>query len=179
MSTHIALIRGINVGGRNKVPMRTLRSLFTSLGHQDVRTYVASGNVVFTANPNTDDDLAAAIADAIAVEFNLNVSVVLRTPDELADAAQRNPFASEDDPAKVHVAFLRDVAADEHVGELDPDRSPPDEFVVDGREIFIHYPNGAGRSKLTIDYFERRLGTSGTARNFRTVTKLLDMVGLG
>jgi uncharacterized protein (DUF1697 family) len=177
MPVHVALLRGINVGGRNKVAMKELRSLFASLGHQDVRTYVTSGNVVFTAPSEPGVDHAPVIEEAIAAQLALDVSVVMRTPSDLAAVAGRNPFASEEDPSKVHVVFLRRSATAEAAGGLDPDRSPPDEFVVDGRETFIHYPNGAGRSKLTLDYFERRLGSPATARNLRTVTELIDMAG--
>ena len=191
MSEYVALLRGINVGGRNAVPMPALRALFESLGHERVTTYIQSGNVCFTSAPTRATagaggnlrsqvatpgsvDLAAEIEGAILQAFRLGVRVVLRTRSELAQLAAVNPFlGSEADRAKIHVVFLAATPTPEGIAKLDPDRFPPDTFAIVGREIFVHYPNGAGRSKLTLDYFERRLGTHGTARNWNTVNELL------
>jgi uncharacterized protein (DUF1697 family) len=167
-------LRGVNVGGKNKLPMSGLRDLLESLDCADVATYIQSGNAVFrtTLGPKT---AAKAIEAGIAERFGLAVRALLRTPDELSAIADANPFLGRDDLAKLHVVFL-DVAPDPAaVRALDPDRSPGDEFVVAGREIFIHYPNGSGRSKLTLDWFERELGVAGTARNWNTLFKLQEL----
>ena len=197
MSEYVALLRGINVGGRNAVAMPALRVVFESLGHERVTTYIQSGNVCFTSAPAgatagvggdppgqgaasgragvaSPVDLAAEIELAMLQAFGLGVRVVLRTRTELARLAAVNPFLdSEAGRAKIHVFFLAAMPTPEGLAKLDPDRFPPDAFAVVGREIFVHYPNGAGRSRLTLDYFERRLGTHGTARNWNTVNELL------
>jgi uncharacterized protein (DUF1697 family) len=174
MNTFVALLRGINVGGKNKIPMSGLKSLFKSLGFENVVTYIQSGNVVFRSPAGDAQALAVGIEERIAEVFGVSATVLLRTPAELGEIAGSNPFVSRKaDLSKLHVVFLDGPPAADAVAELDPKRSPPDEFSVRGREIYLHLPNGAGRTKLTIDYFERRLGVRATARNWRTLTKLL------
>jgi uncharacterized protein (DUF1697 family) len=178
METFVALLRGINVGGKTMVSMPELRSLFESLGHEDVRTYVQSGNVVFRTSSDDREALSAELEERIGSAFGVSPAVLLRTPKELAEIAAGNPFLErESDPLKLHVVFLSAPPAADAVEELDPSRSPGDEFSVRGREIYLHLPNGAGRSKLTIDYFEKRLGVRGTARNWRTLNKLIELAG--
>jgi uncharacterized protein (DUF1697 family) len=177
MGTYAALLRAVNVGGRNRVPMAELRTLLTQLGLEDVTTYVQSGNVVFRSRSGSASTLAAEIEKQIAGAFGVRATVLLRTPAQLRKIAGANPFlAEESDPLRLHVAFLDAAPAAKAKAQLDPQRSPPDRFSVRGSEIYLHLPNGAGRSKLTIDYFERRLGVRGTARNWKTVTKLLELV---
>jgi uncharacterized protein (DUF1697 family) len=174
-TTFVALLRGINVGGKNKVPMADLKSLFTSLGYEDVVTYIQSGNVVFRS-PAGARKIAADIEKRIAKVFEIPVTVLVRNSAELEAIAKRNPFLKRgSDPSKLHVVLLDRSPKKSAVAELDPERSPPDEFSVHGREIYLLLPNGAGRSKLTIDYFERRLGVRATARNWKTLTKLLEL----
>ena len=175
MDTYAALLRGINLGARNKVSMADLKAVLTSRGFEEVVTYVQSGNVVLRSPPGEADDIAGAIEHAIADTFGFSVTVVLRTPGELQEIADGNPFADESDPTKLLVVFLARAPAASATARLDPDRSPPDRFSVRGREIYLHVPNGFGRSKLTLDYFERRLSVNGTVRNWRTLTKLLEL----
>jgi uncharacterized protein (DUF1697 family) len=173
----VAFLRAVNVGGRSRVPMKELRELLESLDLTDVGTYVQSGNVVFTARASGADALAAALEKAIAEAFDVKAKVLLRTQSELRNVAARHPFAADDpEPTHLHVLFLRDKPTKAKVGQLEEDRFLPDRFSVKGREVFLHYPNGQGRSKLTIDYFERRLETVGTARNWKTVLALRDML---
>ncbi|MDQ3785368.1 MAG: DUF1697 domain-containing protein [Actinomycetota bacterium] len=177
MTTHLALLRGINLGAKNKIAMPELRSLFEDQGHQEVVTYVQSGNVVFQSQSSTPKNIAPGIERAISETFGLTVSVILRTRSELKRAVSGNPFLSPGvDFASLHVMFLADAPARKAIETLDPDRSQPDEFEIRGREIYLRFPNGSGRSKLTIDYFERKLGTSATARNWNTVTKVLKLM---
>jgi uncharacterized protein (DUF1697 family) len=176
MQAFVALLRGINVGGRTMVSMPELRSLLASMGLEDVSTYVQSGNVVFRSQSGDREALASELEERIASAFEVSPSVLLRTPAELAEIANANPFLDrEPDFLKLHVVFLSAPPAADAVAELDPNRSPPDEFSVRGREIYLHLPNGAGRSKLTIDYFEKRLGVRATARNWKTLTKLSEL----
>jgi uncharacterized protein (DUF1697 family) len=170
--TFAALLRGVNLAGRNRVSMPELRSALEALGLEDVATYIQSGNVVFRSAGGAKT-LAAAIEAQVAEAFGIEVVVLLRTPAELAKVADGNPFLREADPARLHVLFLSGKPSAKAVAQLDPERSPPDKFKLEGREIYLHTPNGFGRSKLTVDYFERRLGVAGTARNWKTVTKLV------
>jgi uncharacterized protein (DUF1697 family) len=176
MASYVALLRGINVGGKAKVPMAALRELFAALGHEDVVTYIQSGNVVFTSSVRPVQ-AAADISAGIKKTFGLQVPVIVRSRAELAKVVKGNPYLKRGADASVlHVTFLADKPTAAAVKQLDPDRCPPDEFIVKGREIFLLLPNGMGRTKLTIDYFEKRLGISGTARNWNTVSKLLDLM---
>lgn len=175
---YVALLRGINLGAKNKIRMPELGSMLESLGFEDVVTYIQSGNVVFRSSSGGAKQIAARIEQRIAKVFGLDIIVVLRTPAELKSIAGSNPFLSrEADLTKLHIVFLNGRPAAKAISQLDPDRSPPDEFSVRGREIYLHLPNGFGRSKLTLDYFERRLGVDATARNWRTLLKLLELAG--
>ncbi len=174
-TTYVALLRGVNLGAHNKVPMAALRSLVESLGHDDVQTYIQSGNVVFRSAAKRGE-LADDLETAIAGEFGVKTAVVLRTEQELGTTLAGNPFvAGGADEKALHVVFLGSAPTRASAKNLDPDRSPPDEFAVVGAEVFLHSPNGFGRSKLSVDWFERILGRPATIRNWRTVTKLAEL----
>lgn len=174
--THIALMRGINLAGKNRLPMEGLSALFTDAGCTDVRTYVQSGNVAFQAGPELARRIPRLIETAISDQFGLRVPVVTRTATELRKVAQANPYlAGEKDTSTLHVAFLAAKPTAAQIKGLDPDRSPPDEFTVRGREVYLRLPNGVGRTKLSNAYLDSRLGTTSTLRNWRTVLKLIEM----
>ncbi len=174
---HLALLRGINVGGKNMLPMKELRDMFTAAGCDDVRTYIQSGNVVFRADPNIIAPLADAVTAQIAARFGYRVPLVVRTAEEVGEVISHNPFiavgAAEE---TLHVLFLAGRPKAAHVDALDPNRSPPDEFAVRGQEIYLRLPNGAGRTKLTNAYFDAQLATISTGRNWRTVTTLFALM---
>jgi uncharacterized protein (DUF1697 family) len=182
MPTYLALLRGINLGGRNKVAMADLRQLAESLGHTDVATYIQSGNLIFTS-PETD---AAALADAleqgIAEQLGVQSAVVLVSRDELARAVADNPFPDEPDPRRVHAVFRRDDRSPEALAAIDAlqqksrDAGSADEVVVIGRTLFLHTPDGFGRSDLAGKLFSSKTQAAGTARNWATVTKLMTML---
>jgi uncharacterized protein (DUF1697 family) len=175
VETYAVLLRGINVGGKNKLPMPALRSLLEGAGYEDVVTYIQSGNVV-VRDDGARDKLVRTVEAQIAAHFSLTVRVVVRTHAELEGVASANPFlAHGDEPAGLHVVFLDRAPEAGAVDKLDPDRSPGDEFRVTGSEIYLRYPHGSGRSKLTLDYFERRLRVIGTARNWNTLLRLIDL----
>jgi len=175
---HVALLRGVNVGGKRRLPMQDLAEMFRDAGCADVRTYIQSGNVVFAASATLARRVPAAVGAAIKRRFGFDPPIVMRTSAEFADVVRRNPFLKAGaDPATLHVAFLRDRPSKAQIGALGPDMSPPDEFQVNEREIYLRCPNGVGRSKLTAAYFDTRLKTVSTARNWRTVLALLDMAG--
>lgn len=163
MSTVIALIRGINVGGHKKVSMPDLKKVCESLGYTDVRTWLNSGNVLFTAKKCDPAQLEKAIAEATGTESR----VILRTPKELAEAIERNPLKGE--PNRVMIVFLDRKPK----GELGWDG--PEETHLDGRHLYVHYTESMADSKLTNTVIERRLGVVSTARNLNTANKLLEL----
>jgi len=180
MGTHVALLRGINVGGRNRLPMNDLTAIFNDAGCADVTTYIQSGNVIFQASDELAARIPVLITDSIASRFDLRVPVVTRSAAELDTVISGNPFLDiESDFTKLHVAFLADRPTSAAIDNLDPEHSPPDSFRLKGSEIYLHLPDGAARTKLTNAYFDSRLGTTSTARNWKTVLKLNELVGSG
>jgi uncharacterized protein (DUF1697 family) len=174
----VALLRAINVGGRNIVPMKDLVALFAGAGCTNVSTYIQSGNVVFRAPPALAARLPVLLAKAVEDRFGIRVPVVVRAAGQLREVVRHNPFLRAGaDPNTLHVAFLDDAPSAARIATLDPDRSPPDEFAVRGQEIYLRFPKGLGRTKLTNQYFDAKLATTSTVRNWRTVLKLLDLTG--
>jgi uncharacterized protein (DUF1697 family) len=173
---YVALLRGINVGGKNSLPMRDLAAMFAEAGCSDVKTYIQSGNVVFAAPSSVTTRLPLQIAAAIEKKFKLRVPVILRSHSDIAAVARGNPFVGPEQPIeRLMVMFLSSSPSAAAVASLDPARSPPDEFVVRGREIYMRCPNGYGQSKLSNAYFDAKLETTSTGRNWRTVLTLLEM----
>jgi len=181
--TYVALIRGINVGGRNKVAMADLRTVVASLGHTDVSTYIQSGNVIFTAPDKDTTALATALEQAIANELDVRPRVVVLSRDELAKVVDANPYPDELNPKLVHAIFLTEApiaeqkkavaAAEQKVR----DKGSTDTATFVGRTLFLHTPGGFGTSELAA-ILSRSAGgkastPAGTARNWATVTKLL------
>ena len=150
-------------------------SALDEAGLADVATYVQSGNVVFDAGPKGRDD-ARVVADMISGAFGLDITVITRTARQLAAIFQGHPLGTDKSTAiQLHVVFLEDRPKAAAVAELEPDRFPPDRFEVAGQEIYVEFPNGQGRSKLGLGYFEKTLGIRGTMRNWNTVTRLAEM----
>ena len=176
MATYAALLRGINLGSRNRVSMPDLRELFLALGSEDVETYVQSGNVVFKSSARSAKKLTAAIEERIAGDLGLEVTVILRTKAQLAKLLAGNPFAKgEKDPLKLHVTFLAAKPAAPRVRDLDSKYGGRDKFRVVGQDVYLHTPGGYGKSKLSNAYFERGLDVAATTRNWTTVTKLAEL----
>lgn len=175
MTAYAALLRGINVGGRHKVPMARLRELAGELGYRDVATYVQSGNLLLS----TSDSAAAVereLAAALEREFGFDVPVIVRTRQQLATVLERDELADvADDDAKRAVTFLSGKPKPAQVKALDPDEFLPERFSVVGSELIMWCPDGLGRSKLAAAPWGRRLGVTGTTRNWRTVRTLHDM----
>ena len=178
MTAYVALLRAVNVGGRNSLSMPKLREVLAGKGLDDVSTVLQSGNVLFTSS-KSEASVTKLVRETIADEFGLEGAVVVRSAAELTAVAKQNPFVKrgeERDPKSLHVAFLEKAPAKAAVRKVDPDRSPPDAFDVRGREVYLSYPNGSGRTKLTLSYLERVLGVQGTARNWRTVQRLAELL---
>jgi uncharacterized protein (DUF1697 family) len=173
---YVALMRGINVGGKNRLPMAELVPLFEAAGCTDVRSYIQSGNVLFNASPTLVRVLAEVIQAAIRTQYGYQVPLVLRAADELAAIAEQNPFLRPGrDPKTLHLMCLADMPTSAQLAKLDATRSAPDEFRVHGDNIYLYLPNGAARSKLSTAYFDRTLATTSTARNWNTVRKLIEL----
>jgi uncharacterized protein (DUF1697 family) len=169
---HVALLRGINVGGKNLLPMKALAEIFAGLGCSDVRTYIQSGNVIFRAPARVLKTLPARVSGKIAEQFSHRVPVIVRSSAELGAVVQATPF----EPGKaLHVLFLADRPDDVAAGKLDAARSPGDLFHLSGREVYLYLTNGAGNTKLTNAYFDAKLSTVSTGRNWATVLKLLEL----
>jgi len=177
MTTWVVLLRGVNVGGANRLAMSDLRDLVGGLGHSEVVTYIQSGNVVLKSPRDDRAAVAAEICEGIRSTFGLTVSAILRTLDELRAAVAANPFRAEAevDATRVHITFLSAVPEADRAAQLEPDRFGPERFALVGSDLYLHYPNGAGRSKMNLEYFEKRLAVRGTARNLNTVAKLIEL----
>jgi uncharacterized protein (DUF1697 family) len=174
MRTYVALLRGVNVSGQNKVGMKELRARLLGLGLQNVATYIQSGNVVFQTSAASD--LTRLIERDIRKGFGVSVTVLLRTKEQLRRVSTQNPFLPRgDDPGTLHVTFLAETPKATQVREVTAKARGPDELVVRGREVYLRCPNGYGRTKLTNTFLERQLGSPATTRNWRTVLELVAM----
>lgn len=172
---YAALLRGVNLGGHNRIPMAALRTAVEDLGFEDVATYVQSGNVVFRAPSRPEASLVRALERTIKQTFRVDVTVMVRTAAQLARVQKDNPYlAQRRDPATLHVTFLADRPPAARRRDL-PDGVGPDQLTVRGREVLLWCPKGYGRTKLTNAWFERRLDTRATTRNWRTVVTLSEL----
>ena len=177
MAVIISLLRGVNVGGHHKIKMDALRALYESLGLRDVQTYVQSGNVIFRAERRDLTLLAKQIEDGIEKRFGFRPDAIVRTPSDFRKVVAGNPFAARRDiePGKLLVTFLAKDPGAEARQSLLKIKTDPEELRISGRELYIYFPNGMGRSKLTGAAIEKALKTPGTARNWNTVSKLLEI----
>ncbi|MDQ3462793.1 MAG: DUF1697 domain-containing protein [Actinomycetota bacterium] len=185
MSRHVALLRGINVGGRKRVAMADLRQVVASLGHTDVVTYIQSGNVVFTAAGGEADTatLAATLERAFAENLGVAPKVVVLSRDQLAQVIADNPFPGESDPKCLHAVFRNDDLGREGVAHLAlaaeraRSKGSHDEAQLVGRTLYLHTPGGLGRSVLAIELGRAKgalsAGADSTVRNWATVLRLL------
>ncbi|MBI3470195.1 MAG: DUF1697 domain-containing protein [Candidatus Solibacter usitatus] len=173
----ISLLRGVNVGGHNKIKMDALRALYESLGLRDPQTYIQSGNVVFRTEERKLAPLAGRIENGIERGFGFRPAVILRTSSELRKAIAKNPFAArrDIDPRRLLVTFLAGAPSPEARDEVLRIQADPEELRIEGRELYIYYPNGMARPKVAWTAIEKTLQTPGTGRNWNTVTKLLEI----
>jgi uncharacterized protein (DUF1697 family) len=178
MPTNVAMLRGVNVGARNRINMKDLEALFARLGHTSVITYIQSGNVVFNSRSKSSATVARAIEEQIARDLGLEVAVLLRTKAELARVERVNPFLrTVADTAHLHVTFLAEDPDATLVQTVEAFDGGPDELRVRGREVFLHCPTGYGNTKLNNGFLERKLHAIATTRNWKTVTKLVELAG--
>ena len=186
MPTHVALLRGINLAGRNRVAMAALREVVEGLGHTDVATYIQSGNVVFTSAETDPSTLAAELEEAIGDQLGVRSRVVVRSCQELAQVVADNPFDGEGNPKLVHAVFWHGPLGPEELDAVaaaqqqSRELGSRDQAQVVGTTLYLHTPDGFGRSELAARLTKLAGGrTAGTARNWATVRKLLAMCGEG
>jgi uncharacterized protein (DUF1697 family) len=176
VTRYIVLLRGVNVGGHNKVPMAGFREVLESLHHADVATYIQSGNAVFTSRRGSAAKLATEIEAALTAQFAVDVRALVLNRTKLAQIRDQNPMLKLDnDPTHHVVAFLSGKPKSAAIKAVNADPAAPEQFEILGDVIYLHYPNGQGRSTLDFVKTFRGLGVWSTARNWRTVNKLIEL----
>ena len=177
MAVIICMLRGVNLAGKRRIKMDALKALYESVGLRDVKTLLQSGNVVFRTERRDLVALTKQIESGIERKFGFHSDVVLRTSFELRDVIARNPFAKRAgmDASRFLVSFLVSDPGEEARDNVRRIKAEPEELRIDGREVYIYFPNGLARPKLSMALVERTLKTSWTGRNWNTVRKLLEM----
>ncbi len=176
METKIALLRGINVGGKRKILMADLKAMFLKVGFQKVVTYIQSGNIIFQSAIN-NSDIEKMLEKEISSEFGLEVPVIVRSAKDLKNLIQNNPYySSEGDINKLHLTFLKAEPNPKDVDAVSSLSFQPDLFTIGNKEVFILCEGKYHQSKLTNDFFEKKLQVQTSTRNWKTVLKLLELI---
>ncbi len=178
MQNYIAILRGINVSGKNKILMAELKTMLIGLKFENVETYIQSGNIVFSlAKAQSNVSLESLISTSIKKKFKLEVPVIVRSAEELKKIIATNPFAKnkKNNPERLHITFLAEVPSKEKLAEIKSLAYPPDEFQIIGTEVYLHCPLSYGETKLSNKFFETKLKVSATTRNWKTVNVLGEM----
>jgi uncharacterized protein (DUF1697 family) len=178
MPVNICLLRGVNMAGHNKIRMTDLEKMFRDLGFSDAETFIQSGNIIFTSDGEISTvELTVKIESEIRKRFGFEISALLRLTGEMERVTLSNPFVTlqDFDPTRSAVIFLDEEPAKKNLKKLENEDYPPDKFEVIGREIFIYCPNGFGRTKLYTNFFEKKIGVTGTARNWNTVNTIFGL----
>lgn len=176
MNKYVVLLRGINVGGHNKLPMADLRNLLTNNGYTNVSTYIQSGNVLLSSEKNSVE-ISTHIILLIETEFSYNIPVITLTTDELKTCFLENPYAQKEQDIKfLHVTFLDSLPKQELVKSLNINTYNNDAYQVLGKCIYLYTPDGFAKTKFNNTQFEKKLHTVTTTRNWRTITKLIDLI---
>jgi uncharacterized protein (DUF1697 family) len=178
MPTLISFLRGVNMAGHNSIKMTELALLYNDLGFIDAETYIQSGNVIFrSSEQETIAQISQKIEMAIFKRFNYKVPLMVRTIAEIRALDSYNPFLSEEnfDSSRMAVMFLHEECSMLQLQKAEHIDYPPDKFKISGSEIFIYCPNGFGRTKLYTNFFEKKMGVTGTARNWNTITTILNI----
>jgi uncharacterized protein (DUF1697 family) len=175
--TFISILRGINVAGHNMIKMDALRKIYIDLGYKNITTYIQSGNVLFQSDEKDHKILEKQITSKLGEVFSLNVPVLVIEKTELERIFENNPFTNDrhEDIDRLYVMFLSKNPDMTGVDKIKGDFGS-DEYIIGDKAIYLYLPNGAGRSKLTINLFEKHLKVTATARNWKTVTELVRLV---
>lgn len=176
--TFVAILRGINVSGKNMIKMPALVKTFESLGFENVKTYVQSGNVIFQSQSKIISDLEKQIQDKIENNFEAKIPVIILDRKYIMEVQENNPFVKESDIdlSKLHVTFLSEEPESKNIVKIDADKYFPDEFIIDKKVIYLYCPGGYGKTKLHNNFFESKLKVNATTRNWNTVNALVKMV---
>lgn len=178
MTTWISLLRGVNVGGKNILPMKELRSLLSKLGYTKIQTYIQSGNCVFQANDVTASVISEQITNGIAENFGFEPSIMTLSVTQFSKAIKQNPFNVESiDPKSIHFYFLSEEPVNADIDTLSTLKSSSEEFILKKNVFYLLAPDGIGRSKLAARA-ESKLGVAATARNYRTVVKIAQLAAM-
>lgn len=173
MQTYIALLRGINVSGKNPIKMADLTEALSGKGLSNIRTYIQSGNLVFDTEEGNSEKFALLISDTISSRFGLAIPLQVFLRDELVRLRDMNPFVEEGIPTtQLHLTLLESVPAQGLADKIRNQDYSPDRYLISGKAVYLHCPAGYGRTKLTNTFFERKLGMVATTRNWATVMKL-------
>ncbi len=176
MKRKIAILRGINVGGKRKILMADLKSMFETLHFSGIQTYIQSGNVLFHTDNDDHAALSNSIEKAIDEQFGFEVPVIIRTAEELAAAVDKNPFYQDAvDVKQLHLTFLEQEPSPANKQHTESYNYEPDEFVIEGKHVFIYCDGKYHKSKLSNTFFEKQLQVKATTRNWKTVLKLWEM----
>jgi uncharacterized protein (DUF1697 family) len=178
MPVLLAMLRGINVSGQKKVPMLQLKAMFEDLKFKNVRTYIQSGNVIFESKETNEAALSKKISKKILEEFGFEVSVVVRTADELLSVIKKNPFIKEKNVLldRLYISFLSEAPVKENLEKIRLPEGTTDRFVIAGKEVYLYCPGGYGETKLSNNFFENKLKVVATTRNWKTTNTLLEMM---
>lgn len=175
MTTYISILRGINVSGHNLIKMEALRTSYQNLGFYDVRTYVQSGNVIFSGKNQEEAVLEQQISEQIKKDFGFDVPVIVTSADSLAQIIMNNPFLGQTDKDRsfLHVTFLSVIPKNFDMLTLETKKQNGEEVFILKNAIYLYCPNGYGNTKLTTHFFETKLKVSATTRNWKTTNELL------
>ena len=175
MTTHLALLRGINVSGHNMIKMEALKTTLEAIGFQNVQTYIQSGNVFVDTDEENASKVGFIIKQEIFKVFGHEVPIVVVNKDDLAVCFKNNPYLKEKDvdTKKIYVAFVSTTLKSDNINDLKISQFKPDEASIDGNKIYIKYNVGAGKTRFDQKYIEKKLNVTATIRNWNTVTQLL------
>jgi len=174
MVTYISILRGINVSGQKKIKMVELKKLYESLGFTNVQTYIQSGNVIFSSRDKNISDLTTKIEEKIKITFGFDVPVLIRTKEEIKKVINNIPFANKEID-KLCVTFLATTTTLSPIEEINKIKDQAEEFFISEKEVYLYLPNGAARTKLTNNFFERKLKVTATSRNWKTIITLFTL----
>lgn len=176
MNTYIALLRGINVSGQKQIKMTGLKALFEELKFSDVQTYIQSGNVIFISKEAKLNKLENKIVKAIKEKFGFDVKVIIKTPEEIEYVLSSSPFVKKKkDPSRMYITFLAAVPSSDNIKKLKETDYSPEEYIINGKTLYLFVPDGYGKAKLNNNLFENKLRVSATTRNWKTVNTLFEM----
>ena len=177
MNTYIAILRGINVSGKNMIKMPALIKTVEGMGYKNVKTYVQSGNVIFQSELTNTEDLEKQIYEQIEKDFGTKIPVIILKSDLISKIQRSNPFIKmkDIDLTKLHITFLSEEPNKDNIVKIEPAKYMPDEFIFDSKVIYLYCPGGYGTTKLNNTFFENKLKVSATTRNWNTVNKLVEL----